>query len=94
MTYEFPLYWLHFDAPFYSFHDGPWDILVEQISVSSSEPSSKELHTISIGGSTSVDQSSSTSATTPVKIIEISDDEDEDSKECSDVIEISSEDDS
>ncbi|KAL4343925.1 hypothetical protein AHAS_Ahas11G0127100 [Arachis hypogaea] len=72
MPYEFSLQWLHPDAPFHPFHDGPVphqhrgqfadqvdpesepmekhipkpvpeeDILVEQISVSLSEPSSEE----------------------------------------------------
>ncbi|KAL4306608.1 hypothetical protein AHAS_Ahas16G0195300 [Arachis hypogaea] len=65
-----------------------WDIPVEQILVSSSDPSSEDLHTTSINRLTSVDQSSSTSARTPPEIIEIFDDEDEDLEECSDVIEI------
>nr|XP_025685082.1 uncharacterized protein LOC112785875 [Arachis hypogaea] len=80
MPYEFPLQWLHPDAPFHLFHDGPVphqhpdqpadqadpepepmeehfpepvpeeDIPVEQISVSSSEPSSEEPLTASISG--------------------------------------------
>ncbi|KAL4321935.1 hypothetical protein AHAS_Ahas14G0160200 [Arachis hypogaea] len=65
-----------------------WDISVVQISVSSSEPSSEELHTTSINRPTSVGQSSSTSVRTPLEIIEISDDEGEDPEKCSDVIEI------
>ncbi|KAL4321934.1 hypothetical protein AHAS_Ahas14G0160100 [Arachis hypogaea] len=70
MPYEFSLHWLHLNASFHPFHDGPiphqhhdqpedqvvpepepmeehvpepipeWDIGIEQISVSSSEPSS------------------------------------------------------
>ncbi|KAL4337122.1 hypothetical protein AHAS_Ahas12G0078600 [Arachis hypogaea] len=71
-----------------------WDIPVEKISVSSSEPSSEELHTTSTSGPTSMGQNSSTSAKTPPEIIEISNDEDEDPEECSDVIEIFSDDDS
>ncbi|RYQ84783.1 hypothetical protein Ahy_B10g104262 isoform A [Arachis hypogaea] len=80
MSYEFSLQWLHPDAPFHPFHDGPVphqhsdqpadqadpepepmeehfpepvpeeDIPVEQISVSSSEPSSEEPLTASISG--------------------------------------------
>ncbi|KAL4329125.1 hypothetical protein AHAS_Ahas13G0268800 [Arachis hypogaea] len=123
MPYEFPLHWLHPDAPFHPFHDGPVSqhpdqpeeqvdpepepmeehlpepipeevILIEQILVSLSEPSSEELHTTSISGPTSVGQTSSTSARAPPEIVEISDDEDKDSEECSDVIMISSDDDS
>ncbi|QHN86302.1 uncharacterized protein DS421_16g544970 [Arachis hypogaea] len=71
-----------------------WDIPVEQISLSSSKPSSENLHTTSISGPTSMGQSTSTSARTLPKIIEISDDKDEDSEECSDMIEIFSDDDS
>ncbi|KAL4316164.1 hypothetical protein AHAS_Ahas15G0257700 [Arachis hypogaea] len=47
------------------------DIPLEQISVSSSEPSSEELYTTSISRPTSMGQSSSTSARTPPKIVEI-----------------------
>ena len=124
MPYEFPLQWLHPDAPFHPFHDGPVphqhpdqpadqadpepepmeehfpepvpeeDIPVEQISVSSSEPSSEEPLTASISGPASAGQTSSTSASAPPEIIEISDDEDEDPEECSDVVVISSDDDS
>ncbi|KAL4381796.1 uncharacterized protein DS421_4g126330 [Arachis hypogaea] len=126
MPYEFPLQWLHPDAPFHPFHDGPVphqhpdqpadqadpepepepmeehfpkpvpeeDIPVEQISVSSSEPSSEEPFTASISGPASAGQTSSTSASAPSEIIEISDDEDEDPEECSDVVVIFSDDDS
>ncbi|KAL4300664.1 hypothetical protein AHAS_Ahas17G0223500 [Arachis hypogaea] len=71
-----------------------WDIFVEQISMSLFEPSSEELHTNSISGPMSVGKSSSTSARTLPEIIEISDDEDEDPEDYSDVIEISSDDNS
>ncbi|QHN92969.1 uncharacterized protein DS421_17g588620 [Arachis hypogaea] len=98
MPYEFPLQWLHPDAPFNPFHDGPpvleEDIPVEQISVSSSEPSSEEPLTAFISGPASAGQTSSTSASAPPEIKEISDDEDEDPEECSDVVVISSDDDS
>ncbi|KAL4357107.1 hypothetical protein AHAS_Ahas09G0153600 [Arachis hypogaea] len=94
MPYEFPLQWLHPDAPFHPFHDGPEDIPVEQISVSSSEPSSEEPLTASISGPVNAGQTSSTSASASPEIIEISNDEDEDSEECSDVVVISSDDDS
>ncbi|QHN93873.1 uncharacterized protein DS421_17g596390 [Arachis hypogaea] len=124
MPYEFPLQWLHPDAPFHPFHDGPVphqhpdqpadqadpepepmeehfpepvpeeDIPMEQISVSSSEPSSEEPLTASISGPASAGQTSSTSASAPPEIIEISDDEDKDPEECSDVVVISSDDDS
>ncbi|KAL4356438.1 hypothetical protein AHAS_Ahas09G0086700 [Arachis hypogaea] len=94
MHYEFLLHWLHVDASFHPFHDGPEDIPVEQISVSSFEPSSKEPHTTSISGSTSVGQISSTSSRALPKIVEISDDEDEDLEEYSDAIVISSDDNS
>ncbi|QHN82739.1 uncharacterized protein DS421_20g698410 [Arachis hypogaea] len=70
------------------------DIPVEQISVSSSESSSEEPLTASISGPTSAGQTSSTSASAPPEIIEIFDDEDEDPEECSDVVVISSYDDS
>ncbi|KAL4275998.1 hypothetical protein AHAS_Ahas20G0163200 [Arachis hypogaea] len=71
-----------------------WHISIEHNSVYSCEPSSEELHTTSITGPTSVGQSSSTSVRTTPDIIEISDDDDEDPKECSNVIEICSNDDS
>ncbi|XP_057760340.1 uncharacterized protein LOC130980704 [Arachis stenosperma] len=70
------------------------DIPVEQISVSTSEPSSEEPLAASISGPVSAGQTSSTSASAPSEIIEISDDEDEDPEECSDVVVISSDDDS
>ncbi|RYR47050.1 hypothetical protein Ahy_A07g032959 [Arachis hypogaea] len=60
------------------------DIPAEQISLSSSEPSSEEPLTASISGPTSVGQTTSMSARTPPEIIEIFCDEDEDSEECSD----------
>ncbi|KAL4396740.1 hypothetical protein AHAS_Ahas01G0122100 [Arachis hypogaea] len=69
-------------------------IPVEQILVSSSEPSYEEPLSASISRPTSVGQTSSTSASAPPEIIEIFDDEDQDPKECSDVIVISSDDDS
>ncbi|KAL4371624.1 hypothetical protein AHAS_Ahas06G0184400 [Arachis hypogaea] len=94
MPYEFPLQWLHPDAPFHPFHDGPKDIPVEQFLVSLSEPSSEELLTASISGPSRAGQTSSTSASAPPEIIEIFDDEDEDPDECSDVVVISSDDDS
>ncbi|KAL4356462.1 hypothetical protein AHAS_Ahas09G0089100 [Arachis hypogaea] len=124
MPYEFSLQWIHPDAPFHPFHDGPMpnqypdqpadqvdpepepieehipepvpeeDIPVEQISVSSFEPSLEEPLSASISGLTSDDQTSSTSASAPPEIIKISDDEDEDPEECSDVIVISFDDDS
>ncbi|KAL4381799.1 hypothetical protein AHAS_Ahas04G0169600 [Arachis hypogaea] len=96
-------------APFHPFHDEPEpepmeehflepipeeDIPVEQISVSSSEPSSEEPLTASISGPASAGQTSSTSASAPPEIIDISNDEDEDPEECSDVVVISSDDDS
>ncbi|KAL4395947.1 hypothetical protein AHAS_Ahas01G0042800 [Arachis hypogaea] len=65
---------------------------MEQISVSSSEPSSEEPFTASISGPASAGQTSRTSASTPPEIIEISDDDDP--EECSDVVVISSDDDS
>ncbi|KAL4356772.1 hypothetical protein AHAS_Ahas09G0120100 [Arachis hypogaea] len=70
------------------------DIPIEQISVSSSELSSEESLTASISGPISVDQTSSMSASSPPEIIKISDDEDEDPEECSDLIVISSDDNS
>ncbi|QHO57024.1 uncharacterized protein DS421_3g78800 [Arachis hypogaea] len=70
------------------------DIPVEQISVSSSEPSSEEPLTAFISGPASAGQTSSTSASDPLEIIEIFDDEDKDPEECSDVVVISSDDDS
>ncbi|KAL4315211.1 hypothetical protein AHAS_Ahas15G0162400 [Arachis hypogaea] len=70
------------------------DIPVEQISVSSSKPSSEEPLTASINGPASAGQTCSTSASVPPEIIEISDDEDEDPEEFSDVVVISSDDDS
>ncbi|KAL4390076.1 hypothetical protein AHAS_Ahas03G0108900 [Arachis hypogaea] len=70
------------------------DIPVEQISVSPSKPSSKELLTTSISGPTSIGQTSSMSAEAPLEIVEISDDEDKDPEECSNVIVIFSDDDS
>ncbi|KAL4365361.1 hypothetical protein AHAS_Ahas07G0098400 [Arachis hypogaea] len=94
MPYEFPLQWLHPDAPFHPFCDGLEDIPVEQISVSSSEPSFEEPLTTSISGPESASQTSSTSASALPEIIEISDDEDEDPEECSDVVVIFSDDDS
>ncbi|KAL4390443.1 hypothetical protein AHAS_Ahas03G0145600 [Arachis hypogaea] len=93
MPYEFLLHWLHPDALFTEpipEKDNP----VEQISVSSSEPSSEEPLTASISEPTSVGQTSSTSARAFPETIEISNDEDEDHEECSDVIMISSDDDS
>ncbi|KAL4381299.1 hypothetical protein AHAS_Ahas04G0119600 [Arachis hypogaea] len=66
------------------------DILVEQILVSSPEPSPVETHTTSISGPTSFGKTSSTSARAPPEIVDISDDENEDPEECSDVIVISS----
>ena len=47
-----------------------------------------------MSGPASAGQTSSTSASAPHEIIEISDDEDEDPEECSDVVVISSDDDS
>ncbi|KAL4365643.1 hypothetical protein AHAS_Ahas07G0126600 [Arachis hypogaea] len=70
------------------------DILVEQISVSSSETSSEELLSASISGPASTGQTSSMSASAPFKIIEISDDNDKDPEECSDMIVIFYDDDS
>ncbi|KAL4287027.1 hypothetical protein AHAS_Ahas19G0145100 [Arachis hypogaea] len=70
------------------------DNLVEHISVKSSEPSSEEPLSASISGPASAGQTSSTSASAPPEIIEIFYDEDEDPEECSDVIVISSDDDS
>ncbi|KAL4300333.1 hypothetical protein AHAS_Ahas17G0190400 [Arachis hypogaea] len=70
------------------------DIPVEQISVSSSEPSSEEPLTASSSGPESAGQTSSTRASAPPEVIEISDDEDEDPEECFDVVVISSDDDS
>ncbi|KAL4359257.1 hypothetical protein AHAS_Ahas08G0059300 [Arachis hypogaea] len=69
------------------------DIPVEQISASSSEPSSEEPLTASISGPASAGQTSSTSASARPDIIEIFDDEDKDPEECSDVVVISSDDD-
>ncbi|KAL4287268.1 hypothetical protein AHAS_Ahas19G0169200 [Arachis hypogaea] len=70
------------------------DILVEQISVSSSEPSFEEPLTASISGLAGAGQTSSTSASAPPEIIEISNNKDENPEECFDVIVISSNDDS
>ncbi|KAL4356807.1 hypothetical protein AHAS_Ahas09G0123600 [Arachis hypogaea] len=70
------------------------DIPIEQISVSSSKPSSEESLTASINGLASAGQTSSMSASAPPEIMEISNEEDKDSEECSDVIVISSDDDS
>ncbi|KAL4287267.1 hypothetical protein AHAS_Ahas19G0169100 [Arachis hypogaea] len=70
------------------------DIPVEKISVSSSEPSFEEPLTASFSGLAGAGQTSSTSASALPEIIEISNNEDENPDECSDVIVISSNDDS
>ncbi|KAL4328142.1 hypothetical protein AHAS_Ahas13G0170500 [Arachis hypogaea] len=80
MPYEFLLHWLHPDALFTRSMTGLYLISIP-ISLQISEP-------------TSVGQTSSTSARALPETIEISNDEDEDHEECSDLIMISSDDDS
>ncbi|KAL4327860.1 hypothetical protein AHAS_Ahas13G0142300 [Arachis hypogaea] len=90
MFYQMDPPYIYEDLVQHRFYVEAVEIRTQQISVSSFE----EPLTTSISGPTSIGQTSSMSAKVPPEIVEISDDEDEDPEECSDVIVIFSDDDS